>query len=174
MSYRVIQWATGTVGVHAVPAIAAHPDAELFVLSEYTFDGPVTTNVLNWCRMNGKHLVVGGKDPVGDDFYNTAFVVGPSGEILFKQVKAVPIQFFADGLPALEQKIWDSPWGKLGILTCYDLSYTRVVDELVRQGAQALINPTMDMMEWGEYQHALHSRVPPVRRSCWRSCSCST
>src|SRR4051794_39980153 len=29
MSYRVIQWATGTVGIHAVPAIAAHPDLEL-------------------------------------------------------------------------------------------------------------------------------------------------
>ncbi len=29
MSYRVIQWATGTVGVHSVPAIAAHPDLEL-------------------------------------------------------------------------------------------------------------------------------------------------
>ena len=29
MGYRVIQWATGTVGIHAVPAIAAHPDLEL-------------------------------------------------------------------------------------------------------------------------------------------------
>lgn len=29
MTYRVIQWATGTVGVHAVPAIHAHPDLEL-------------------------------------------------------------------------------------------------------------------------------------------------
>jgi 4-hydroxy-tetrahydrodipicolinate reductase len=29
MAYRVIQWATGTVGVHAVPAIEAHPDLEL-------------------------------------------------------------------------------------------------------------------------------------------------
>ncbi|MFN8052085.1 MAG: hypothetical protein U0Q22_11645 [Acidimicrobiales bacterium] len=27
--YRVVQWATGTVGIHAVPAIAAHPDLEL-------------------------------------------------------------------------------------------------------------------------------------------------
>lgn len=26
---RVVQWATGTVGIHAVPAIAAHPDLEL-------------------------------------------------------------------------------------------------------------------------------------------------
>jgi 4-hydroxy-tetrahydrodipicolinate reductase len=29
MTYRVIQWATGTVGIHAVPAIASHPDLEL-------------------------------------------------------------------------------------------------------------------------------------------------
>jgi 4-hydroxy-tetrahydrodipicolinate reductase len=29
MSIRVIQWATGTVGIHAVPAIVAHPDLEL-------------------------------------------------------------------------------------------------------------------------------------------------
>lgn len=29
MTYRVIQWATGTVGIHAVPAIAAHPQLEL-------------------------------------------------------------------------------------------------------------------------------------------------
>ncbi len=29
MTYRVIQWATGTVGIHAVPAIIAHPDLEL-------------------------------------------------------------------------------------------------------------------------------------------------
>ncbi|MCU1357097.1 MAG: putative Dihydrodipicolinate reductase [Acidimicrobiales bacterium] len=29
MSIRVIQWATGTVGIHAVPAIVAHPKLEL-------------------------------------------------------------------------------------------------------------------------------------------------
>lgn len=29
MTLRVVQWATGTVGIHAVPAIAAHPELEL-------------------------------------------------------------------------------------------------------------------------------------------------
>ena len=29
MTIRVIQWATGTVGIHAVPGIVAHPDLEL-------------------------------------------------------------------------------------------------------------------------------------------------
>ena len=29
MAYKVIQWSTGTVGIHAVPAICSHPDLEL-------------------------------------------------------------------------------------------------------------------------------------------------
>jgi apolipoprotein N-acyltransferase len=96
-------------------------------------------------------------------FYNTAFVVGTSGSIVFQQVKSVPIQFFKDGLPAPDRKVWDSPWGKVGVLTCYDLSYTRVVDDFVRQGAIALLNPTMDVADWGEQQHRLHARVAPMR-----------
>jgi len=75
----------------------------------------------------------------------------------------VPIQFFKDGLPAPEQKVWNSPWGKIGICICYDLSYTRVTDRLVKQGAQLLIVPTMDVEDWGRHQHELHARVAPVR-----------
>ena len=140
------------------------PEAELIVLSEYAFDGPIPEKVKAWCRENQKYLVAGGKDLLpGDQYYNTAFVVSPEGEIIFRQGKSVPIQFFKDGLPAPEQKVWDSPWGKIGICICYDLSYRRVVDELVRQGAQALIVPTMDVADWGRHQHELHARVAPIR-----------
>ena len=38
-----------------------------------------------------------------------------------------------------------------------------MTDELVRQGAQLLIVPTMDVAEWGRHEHELHSRVAPVR-----------
>jgi len=144
----------------------AHPEAELDVLSEYTLDGPVPAALKSWCRDHQRYLVVGGKDPApGGNFYDTAYVVGPSGDVVFRQVKAVPIQFIKDGLPAPEQKLWNSPWGKIGICVCYDLSYTRVTDRLVRLGAQALIVPTMDMAEWGRAQHELHARVAPVRAS---------
>ena len=145
-------------------AFAKNTNAPIFVLSEYTLDGPVPDSLKNWCREHSRFLVVGGEDPVGtNNYYDTAFVVGTNGDIVFKQVKSVPIQFFKDGLPAPEQKVWDSPWGKIGICVCYDLSYTRVTDELVRQGAQLLIVPTMDVVEWGKHQHELHSRVAPVR-----------
>jgi apolipoprotein N-acyltransferase len=144
--------------------IHAHPDTELVVLSECTFDGPVPSAVKEWCRDNGRYLIVGGKDPApGTSFYNTAYVVGPGGDVVFRQVKAVPIQFFKDGLCAPEQKLWNSPWGKIGICICYDLSYTRVTDRLVKLGAEAIIVPTMDMADWGQAQHELHARIAPVR-----------
>lgn len=146
--------------------LSRSPDADLFVLSEYSFTGYVPAAVTNWCASQGKYLIAGGKDYVDaleTEFRNTAFVIGPEGNIVFSQVKAVPIQFFKDGRPAAAQKVWNSPWGKLGICVCYDLSYTRVTDELIRQGAQAIIVPTMDVEEWGERQHRLHSRVAPIR-----------
>ncbi len=144
--------------------IRQFPETQLFVLSEYTFDGPVPPSIREWCRSNHRHLVVGAKEPVNTtNYYNTAFVIDPEGNTVFKQVKCVPIQFFADGLPAEKQQVWDSPWGRLGFCVCYDLSYTRVTDELIRKGAQAIIVPTMDAEHWGAYQHALHTRVAPVR-----------
>ncbi len=145
-------------------ALAKNTNAQIFVLSEYTLDGGVPDSLKDWCRTNSRYLVVGGKDVITNEvYYNTAFVVGTNGEIVFQQAKSVPIQFFKDGLPATKQELWNSPWGKIGICICYDLSYTRVTDELIRQGAQLLIVPTMDVENWGRHQHELHSRVAPVR-----------
>jgi len=140
------------------------PDAQLLVLSEYTFTGPLPASVTNWCRHNRKYLVVGGEDPVARGQYrDTAFVIGPDGNEVFRQAKSIPIQFFKDGLPAESQAVWNSPWGKIGICICYDLSYTRVTDRLIRLGAQAIIVPSMDVIDWGLHQHRLHGRVAPMR-----------
>ena len=166
----------------------AHPEAELLMLSEYTFDGPVPDSVKAWCQRNRKWLVVGGKEVIhpGDSpnadaalkpkmyglmqppapserYFNTAYVIGTNGEVAFAQAKSVPIQFFKDGEPAREQRLWDSPWGKIGIAICYDLSYRRVMDELIRQGARALLIPTMDVEQWGEHEHQLNARMARIR-----------
>lgn len=168
-----------------------HPEAELLLLSEYTFDGPVPDSVKAWCKRNRKWLVAGGKEPAGaqesggagepkglrslvpllpfsaarsaDRFYNTAFVISTNGEVVFTQAKSVPIQFFKDGEPARGQRVWDSPWGKVGIAICYDVSYRRVMDELILQGAKALLIPTMDVESWGEHEHRLNARMACLR-----------
>jgi len=141
-----------------------HPTAELVVLSEYSLQYPPSEQIRAWCRKTRRYLAVGGKDFVSDSkFYNTVFVVDPKGEIVFRQAKSVPVQFFADGLPAGEQNLWISPWGRIGFCICYDLSYRRVTDRLVALGAQAIIVPTADEISWGEREHRLHTRVAPVR-----------
>jgi apolipoprotein N-acyltransferase len=147
-------------------AVRRAPHAELVVLPEYTLQGEVPDAMRDWCRRHGKHLIVGGKaytDSSRNQFDNTAFVVDPNGDIVFSQVKAVPIQFFADGRPATSQRVWESPWGKIGIAICYDFSFSRVIDPLVEQGAQLLVIPTMDVIDWGQRQHELHSRLGPIR-----------
>jgi len=145
-------------------ALAKNTNSQIFVLSEYTLKEGVPDSLKDWCREHSRYLVIGGEEIVANEvYYNTAFVVGTNGDIVFKQAKSVPIQFFKDGLPATNQTLWNSPWGKIGICICYDLSYTRVTDELVRQGAQLIIVPTMDVEMWGRHQHELHSRVAPVR-----------
>ena len=146
-------------------AVRECPDLDVITLSEYAFDGEIPTNVRTWCREHRRYLVAGGKELLagGDQFIDTVFVISPVGEVVFQQGKSVPIQFFNDGLPAREQKVWESPWGKIGIAICYDLSYSRVIDRLVAAGAQALIIPTMDAQDWGEHEHRLHARIAPVR-----------
>ena len=153
-----------TVLTHLGQLDRQFPKTDIFVLSEYTFDGPVPERIKSWCHQHQRYLIAGGEDPAPNgDYYNTVFVIGTNGEVVFKQAKSVPIQFFKDGLPAPEQKLWESPWGKIGICICYDLSYTRVTDQLIRLGAQAIIVPTMDVSEWGRHEHELHARIAPVR-----------
>jgi apolipoprotein N-acyltransferase len=149
---------------HAAEPKKVWEKPELYLLSEYTFDGSVPEEILAWCREKQRWLVAGGKEPIaGGGFYNTAFVVSTNGEVVFKQAKSVPIQFFNDGVPAPEQRVWDSPWGKIGLAICYDLSYGRVVDRLIRQDARALLVPAMDTVAWGEHQHHLNARMTPIR-----------
>jgi apolipoprotein N-acyltransferase len=144
--------------------IESKPDTEVIVLCEYAFMGVIPDSVKAWCKEHQRYLVAGGEDPAPrGNYYDTAFVLGTNGDIVFKQGKSVPVQFLKDGLPAKEQGLWESPWGKIGICICYDLSYTRVTDRLVRRGAQALIVPTMDLVTWGRHEHELHARVARVR-----------
>jgi apolipoprotein N-acyltransferase len=145
-------------------ALKKYPQTDLFVLSEYTFEGPIPPEILDWCKEHAKWLAAGGEDPLPPrKYYNTVFVVGTNGAIVFRQAKCVPVQFMKDGVSARDQRLWDSPWGQVGFGICYDASYTRVTDELIRQGAQALIFPTMDSAEWGKAEHQLHARIAPMR-----------
>lgn len=164
--------------------VRTDPEVELIQLSEYAFDGEIPPAVRSWCHRHRKWLVAGGREAQpdagtpsaakgpalglrtagdSDRFFNTAFVVDPNGEVCFRQAKSRPIQFFRDGAPAPDQQLWMSPWGPLGVAICYDASYRRVMDVLVRKGAEGLLVPTMDLETWGRTEHELNARMARIR-----------
>jgi apolipoprotein N-acyltransferase len=154
-------------------AIDLHPDTDIFVLCEGAFfpqtrafvtEPPRWVN--DWCKKNQVHLIAGAVDEINRSlglFYNSAFVWGPSGQIIFKQAKAQPVQFLEWWQPAESQECWQSPWGPIGIAICYDISFRRVMDVLVEQGAELLIIPAVDPISWGAYEHVLDARNTPIR-----------
>ncbi len=79
----------------------AHPEAQILVLSEYTFLTEPPPAVREVVRKNRRYLIVGGIRALPDGrYFNTAFVIGPDGSDVFSQAKSVPVQFMSDGLPA--------------------------------------------------------------------------
>lgn len=152
-------------------ALAQYPDTGVFMLSEYTFPVTVPRDFTDWCRLHGKYLIAGGRDYAPGLFnskglrayFNTAWVIGPEGTVVHRQAKSMPIQFFDDGMPAAIQQVWNSPWGRIGICICYDQNYVIVTDPLAAQDMQALLIPTMDVIQWGPYQHQLSARLAATR-----------
>ena len=127
-----------------------YPQAQLLMLSEYTFSHPIPQRIRDWCRDNNRYLIAGGKHPAPNgQFYNTAFVVDPDGQIIFRQAKCVPIQFFKDGLPAPGQSLWHSPWGKIGLCVCYDLSASIMLAHPARLPLDRLLAPGALILTFG-------------------------
>lgn len=154
-------------GLDAV--LKASPAAQLIVLSEYTYNSTPPPEIGEWCRKNRRHVMVGGIErqavagTADEKEFNTAFIVGPEGEILHRQVKSVPIQFMRDGEPAPSQQVWDSPMGRIGVAICYDMNYARVMDGLIAREAELLVIPAMDVLGWGENAHRLSAQLAAVR-----------
>jgi apolipoprotein N-acyltransferase len=96
-------------------------------------------------------------------FHNAAYLFSPEGEIIGKYYKANPIQFFADGIAGTEFPSFETDFGRIGILICYDADYSYVARRITRNGAEMLFIPTYDHMSWSVLQHKQHSAMTSMR-----------
>ena len=74
-----------------------------------------------------------------------------------------PIQFFKDGYAGKNYSVFKTDYADIGILICYDMDYSFVSRNIVRNGAEVLFIPTYDAMWWGELQHIQHSTMTLMR-----------
>lgn len=147
------------------------PATRFVVLPEYAVGGHLDDDseaMAAFARIARKHAIVivfgsTARCDVPGEFYNTLFILGPDGKVVHRQPKSVPVQFMKDGLPAPDRAPAATPFGAVGCATCYDMDFPFVSRELVAEGAELLVYPTMDAYHWGRVQRVQHASLAPLR-----------
>lgn len=81
------------------------------------------------------------RDPVTGVYYNSACVIGPSGQPVAHHRKIIPAErrWACPGSPS-PSSIFDTPWGRLGVLICADVYFGLIPRSFVLHGVDVLIN----------------------------------
>ena len=108
--------------------------------------GPVETA---FCEMAARHriwLVPGSLfERTADGIFNTAPVINPRGEVVLRYRKMFPFLPYETGVrPGREFAVFDVPdVGRFGLSICYDMWFPETTRQLVAQGAEVILHPTM-------------------------------
>lgn len=81
------------------------------------------------------------RDPVADIFYNSAVVIGPDGRLAAHHRKiAAERRWACPGSPS-RANVFETPWGRLGVLICADTYYGLLPRSLALQEVDLLLVP---------------------------------
>ena len=109
-----------------------------------TIDGRSSDAISEVCRETGAHAVVGFIEKDGPDFYNAAMLVGPDGVIGDYRKVHLPFlgvdRFLTPG--DKQFRVFELPFGRIGINICYDASFPEAARALKLLGAELIILPT--------------------------------
>ena len=146
-----VRWARRATDEHAdllvLPELASSgyvfaSEAEASASAEDAEHGDVVAALAEVCSASGMHCVVGVNERDGDVRHNSAVLIGPHGHLatyrklhLFNDEKS----WFEPGgnLPVVEL-----PFGKVGMVICFDLWFPEAVRALALAGAEVIAVPT--------------------------------
>lgn len=145
---------------HQVRELVAGLDADLILLPELWEVGPFAVGenldlavpLESWVShmsdlAPGRVLHAGSfLERDGDDLYNTSVVFGPGGEVLATYRKIHLFGFDTGEAVTLtagrDVVVVDTPLGRTGLATCYDLRFPELFRAFVDAGATAVLIPT--------------------------------
>jgi predicted amidohydrolase len=142
-------------------AEAAHQKADLVVLGETLtsvaigkgfaevaepIPGPATEFFQRLAREHHIYIVAGLVERDGYLVYNTAVLIGPAGELVGKYRKtSLPRDEVKAGIcPGIDYPVFQTRFGKVGLMICYDGFFPEVARELANRGAEVIAWPV-----WG-------------------------
>lgn len=117
--------------------------AEAFALAEPVPAGPSTRAWIEVARRCNTHIVAGIAERDGERLYNAAVVIGPGGWLgTYRKLHLWGNEhlFFEAGDRGLP--LFHTPWGRLGVVICYDGWFPEVYRLLAMQGADVVAMPT--------------------------------
>jgi len=121
--------------------------------------GPATGAVGEKARQLDSYVVLPMYERDGDAFYNAAALIGRDGEVVGRFRKLAPtIGEMESGIvPGTEIPVWDTEFGRIGMLICWDSRYPRAAGVLGRKGADLVCFPTHGaaherLRTWALYQ----------------------
>ena len=108
--------------------------------------GPSTAYFGELAKKHDLHIVAGLLEREGKLVYNTAALVGPDGELVGKYRKVTLPRGEIEGgiMPGHEYPVFDTRFGKVGMMICYDGFFPEVARELTKRGAEVIAWPV-----WG-------------------------
>jgi predicted amidohydrolase len=108
--------------------------------------GPSTDYFGTLARQHKLYLVAGLIEREAHLIYNVAALIGPDGKFIGKYRKvALPRSEIAGGVtPGSDYPVFDTHFGKLGMMVCYDGFFPEVARELTNRGAEIIAWPV-----WG-------------------------
>jgi predicted amidohydrolase len=105
--------------------------------------GPTTDFFSALAKQHDCYLVVGMPEKSGELVYNVAVLVGPDGEVVGKYRKVtLPREEIARGIaPGSEYPVFETRFGKVGLMICYDVFFPEVARRLAMNGAEVIALP---------------------------------
>ena len=126
--------------------------------------GPTTKRLGEVARQKHSYIVAGMFEREGPAIYNTAVLIDRAGNVAGKYRKVyLPREEMEVGLtPGSDFPVFQTDFGKVGLMICWDLQYTDPARALVLGGAELILLPI-----WGGERRS--ARLAPWRTTCsWR------
>lgn len=104
--------------------------------------GPTTEAVAEVARKHRMYVICPLREQDGQEQYNTAVLLDRAGQVVGRYRKV--FVFWGEGLvPSREGvKVFDTDFGRISILTCFDLNYAELWHQAELQGAEIVFWPS--------------------------------
>ena len=114
-----------------------------YVSASEPVPGPTTRYLGEVARRNNLNIVAGILEKEGDVVYNTAVLIDREGKVAGKYRKtSLPREEIDGGItPGNSFPVFDTDFGRIGIMICWDVTFPEPAKALAEQGAEVIFLP---------------------------------